>query len=81
MPLISLRHFRSPVIAAADFQALKRFEASHPELYQGVSAPKASRNVAHSMQVQMIAFNAVFDSPVHGPELRRLIEEERGHPA
>ena len=67
---ISLRQHTVARISAVDFNAVRMFEAAHPEMY---SAPKQDKTTVNDMDTQMAAFNAVFAGP-HGDELKSTVE-------
>lgn len=63
-------------INAADFEALQRFEERHPDLYKDAISPvEQDMSVFGLMNIQMQAFNIVFDDDDYGDEFRELIEQ------
>lgn len=78
-PFITLRHHQHARINVNDFNALKRFEAEHPQLYAHFGSSGGPRPLGNYLDaaVQGNAFNKVFDHPHWGAEFKRLLKQGR----
>lgn len=63
---LSMKQQKGIFINRADFAALVRFEAAHPELYAAAQEPT-------DIMAQIQAFNALFYHPEHEKEFKSLI--------
>jgi hypothetical protein len=66
----------SPVINRADFAAIQKFEALHPELYRDAKHSPDDATFKKQMKAQIDAFNVLFSGP-HAEEFKKLIDESR----
>ena len=71
--LVSLRHHNNPCINGKDFEALKVFEAAHPNLYANCHAPRPTEHWARNVGAQMAAFNNLWNHPQWGRTFQQLL--------
>lgn len=76
-----MKHHSLAYINEIDFQALKKFEQLHPELYTLNNSPKPQRHNHFQNTIDQIdAFNFIFYHITYSTELKALIQCLSHHP-